>query len=104
MGSLQQGRSSWRILRDEETAFCGGSSRRKLYGCVVTLLDGQTDAPVGISKSFGGRNEEVGAEQMLLSWSQVSVPPFKLLECNLSLSCIKFFRDPSGTLSDDNCI
>ncbi len=73
MGTLQRGGASWRILRDEETAAYGGSSRRKLYGCLVTMADGRSDAPVGFAWGDGGRSGEAGAQQRLLSWSQVSV-------------------------------
>ena len=74
MGTLQRGRSSWRVLRDEETAAYGGSGRRKLYGCAITLFDGGKDAPIGVTWSDGGQNDVAGSEQRLLSWSQVSVP------------------------------
>ena len=74
MGTLQRGGSSWRILRDEETAAYGGSIRRRLYGCLVTMADGRSDAPVGVAWGDGGRSSEAGAQQRLLSWSQVSVP------------------------------
>ncbi len=33
-----QGSSGWRQLREAETEAYGGSSRRVLYGCVVTLI------------------------------------------------------------------
>lgn len=77
MGSLQKGRSTWRILRDEETVAYGGSNRRKLYGCMVTLFDWQTNEPIGVSWSNTcGPNKEGGLEQRLLSWSQVSMSKF----------------------------
>jgi hypothetical protein len=72
MGILQQGSSSWKILRDEETVVYGGSSRRKLYGCVITMSDGRSDAPNGGACSNTGQDTD--SEQRLLSWSQVSVP------------------------------
>ena len=34
-----QGDSAWRPLREAETEAHGGSSRRVLYGCVVTMIN-----------------------------------------------------------------
>jgi hypothetical protein len=74
MGTLQHGRSSWRILRDEETAAYGGSSRRKLYGCLVTLFDEPKDALLGATwkNDSDCRSHEEGLEHKIMSWSQVS--------------------------------
>ncbi len=46
LGKIVQGKSGWRPLREVETEEYGGSSRRVLYGCVVTLLsDGSSSMP-----------------------------------------------------------
>ncbi len=74
MGTLLHGHSSWRILRDEETVQYGGAGRRKLHGCVITMFDRQSEAPTGVTWSNDSRNNEVGLEQKLLSWSQVREP------------------------------
>jgi hypothetical protein len=41
-----QGRSAWRPLRQAETEAYGGSSRRVLYGCVVTMMNSNCNSSV----------------------------------------------------------
>ncbi len=89
MGVLQHGRSCWRILRDEETVVYGGSGRRKLYGCVITLYDGQKDAPDGVARSNGNRNNKEGSEQTLLSLSQVRHVCVPMSACWLNPSLVR---------------
>ena len=43
LGKIVPGRSAWRPLREAETEEYGGSSRRVLYGCVVTMIRSNSD-------------------------------------------------------------
>ena len=64
LGTIVPGVSRWRVLKEAETEVHGGSSRRKLYGCAVTLL--QAHAPMQ------GASGSPVFEQLLVTWSQVS--------------------------------
>jgi hypothetical protein len=61
LGTVLRGSCSWRTMNDAETAIHGGSSRRRLYGCVVTML--RPPAALG--------GDEDDSVQPLLTWSQV---------------------------------
>jgi hypothetical protein len=91
LGTIAPGISRWRVLKEAETEVHGGSSRRRLYGCTVTMLHanaqphGSASAgaegqqPAG-SVSFKGSPASGMAgqpmfEQLLLTWSQVSLMP-----------------------------
>jgi hypothetical protein len=82
LGTIVQGVSRWRVLKEAETEIHGGSSRRRLYGCAVTLLQQQALPQDG----SGAGAESLGAagsgalgpgppvlEQLLLTWSQASL-------------------------------
>ncbi len=73
LGTLSKSSSAWRTLSEAETAFWGGSSMRRLYGCVITLITVDTLTLPSDSSSLA----EVGGpdslfRQVLLTWSQVS--------------------------------
>ena len=78
LGKLVPGNSRWRVLKEAETEIHGGSSRRRLYGCAVTML--QTQGPQQGGNAEGAESPPVLAagseppvfEQLLLTWSQVS--------------------------------
>jgi hypothetical protein len=82
LGTIVPGISRWRVLKEAETEIHGGSSRRRLYGCAVTML--QPLAPLlspGTETQGAEDSESLGPgpaviEQLLLTWSQVR-PPFK---------------------------
>jgi hypothetical protein len=75
MGTVVRNKSTWRALSEEETERYGGSSLRRLYGCVFTLQFAQArqPAPGGNWKSRSlDCNEPVQEhEQQLLTWAQV---------------------------------
>ena len=82
LGKIVPGISRWRVLREPETEIHGGSSRRRLYGCTVTMLRAQGPLQVGSGEGANGLSDagngklELGPpvfEQQLLTWSQVSV-------------------------------
>jgi hypothetical protein len=94
LGAMAPGASRWRVLRETETELHGGSSRRRLYGCAVTLQRAPAPPPGGGNAGFegqaGGGGMGLGAplaggeapgsgppvyEQLLLTWSQVRLPP-----------------------------
>jgi hypothetical protein len=78
MGFVLRGKSKWRTLSEAETEIYGGSSLRRLYGCVFTMQNPQMHQPV---PGIGGktrRGSEITSsksvqeqEQQLLTWSQV---------------------------------
>ncbi len=85
LGTIVPGISRWRVLKEAETEVHGGSSRRRLYGCAVTMLQAQARLQEGSSDTKEG-TETFGAagswalghglpvfEQLLLTWSQVSL-------------------------------
>ncbi len=87
LGTITPGISRWRALREAETEIHGGSSRRRLYGCTVTMLrapaplqgGSSTDSEALGSESKESRSPWPGPEppefeQQLLTWSQVSLP------------------------------
>jgi hypothetical protein len=67
MGMVLPGKSKWRALSEAETEIYGGSSIRRLYGCVFNM---QCAAASG---SLGTTSKETiqEKEQQLLTWSQV---------------------------------
>jgi hypothetical protein len=71
LGTIVPGVSRWRVLKEAETEIHGGSSRRKLHGCTVTLLKAQTSLQDGRAEIPGGAGPPV-FEQLLLTWSQVN--------------------------------
>ena len=90
LGVIVPGISRWRVLKEAETEIHGGSSRRRLYGCTVTMLHPEAP-PEGCTGTIlraplqGVGGERLGAagsgtfgpgppvfEQLLLTWSQVS--------------------------------
>jgi hypothetical protein len=88
LGTIVPGISRWRVLREAETEMHGGSSRRRLYGCTVTMVHAQMarQATVTPAQSVSCAGPEMmgiaggGAlgpsppvfEQLLLTWSQVT--------------------------------
>ncbi len=69
LGSTRRGKSTWRELGEAETEKFGGSSRRRLYGCVLTMFSSRTR-----KTAFGGGTGMIrpeAFEQQLLTWSQV---------------------------------
>jgi hypothetical protein len=84
LGTIVPDISRWRVLKEAETEIHGGSSRRRLYGCTVTMLrasdslqggSGEGTARLGATGSGGaalGSSAPV-FEQQLLTWSQVSL-------------------------------
>ena len=84
LGKIVPGRSAWRPLRDAETEEYGGSSRRVLYGCVVTMVDSSGCSSVPAGENFTTMDElsSFGLNmassmqcntfrQLLLTWSRV---------------------------------
>ena len=79
LGFIRRSSSCWRPLNEAESEIYGGSTRRRLYGCAVTMLcpDKQPAVEVGSlgSCSFNMANEKRGPgglfKQLLLTWSQV---------------------------------
>ena len=82
LGTIVPGISRWRALKEAETEIHGGSSRRRLYGCTVTLLHAHAPLPEAGSGAgaemlggAGGKASGPGPpvfEQLLLTWSQVN--------------------------------
>ena len=78
LGMIVPGVSRWRVLKEAETEIHGGSSRRRLYGCTVTML--QARGPQQRGSGEGAESLPVVAagggpptfEQLLLTWSQVN--------------------------------
>jgi hypothetical protein len=81
LGTIAPGVSRWRALREAETEVHGGSSRRRLYGCSVTMLQAQQqgDNSSAVAKGNGGESSGTPGpgpplfEQLLLTWSQVCI-------------------------------
>jgi hypothetical protein len=79
LGTIVPDISRWRVLKEAETEVHGGSSRRRLYGCSVTML--QPQAPLEDRRRAVEGAGDGGApgpgplvfEQLLLTWSQVSL-------------------------------
>jgi hypothetical protein len=77
LGTIVPGISRWRVLKEAETEIHGGSSRRRLYGCTVTMLRPQAPLQGGSGESTKRTGEEGSRargpvfEQQLLTWSQV---------------------------------
>ena len=80
LGTIAPGISRWRVLKEAETEIHGGSSRRRLYGCSVTMI--QAQAPLHWQGGSGVGADVLGGagggppvfEQLLLTWSQASLP------------------------------
>jgi hypothetical protein len=94
LGTVQRGRSAWRALSQAESVAYGGSALRKLFGCVVTMLDTSNHVlPLPVTRSNGEAGREpltplqAGmaepsapssvrpdklAQRLLLTWSKVS--------------------------------
>jgi hypothetical protein len=78
LGTIVPGISRWRVLKEAETEVHGGSSRRTLYGCAVTMLQPQApleDGRCAVEGAGDGwaRPGPLVFEQLLLTWSQVSL-------------------------------
>ena len=84
LGTIVPGISRWRALKEAETEVHGGSSRRRLYGCTVTLLHAHAPLQEAGSGAAGAETREAGGgkalgpgppvfEQLLLTWSQASL-------------------------------
>jgi hypothetical protein len=80
LGTMAPGISRWRVLKEAETEIYGGSSRRRLYGCSVTMLPAPAPLQGGSSPGAEGTGAAGGGafgpgsqvfEQLLLTWSQV---------------------------------
>ena len=74
LGKVGRGKSTWRALGEAETEKYGGSSRRRLYGCVFTMFPGRTRRAASGGGTVGTRPLEETFEQQLLTWSQASLP------------------------------
>ena len=57
MGIIMRGKSAWRPLREAETEEYGGSTRRVLYGCAVTMMNGNCRGNAPMSWSFAKVDE-----------------------------------------------
>ncbi len=84
LGTMAPGISRWRALKDAETEIYGGSSRRRLYGCSVTMLCAPAPLQGGSSPGAGAAGGEFGTaspvfEQLLFTWSQVRILSILLL-------------------------
>jgi hypothetical protein len=78
LGTIAPGISRWRVLKEAETEIHGGSSRRRLYGCSVTMLRAPAPLQGGSSPGAGAAGGEFGPaspvfEQLLFTWSQVRI-------------------------------
>ena len=76
LGTVLQGSCRWRALSEAETAAYGGSTLRRLYGCVITMVKPDTHAPAGGHPDADMRKMSASCvgemlEQLLLTWSQV---------------------------------
>ncbi len=78
MGMVRRGKSKWRALSEVETEIYGGSSIRRLYGCVFTMQQAQIRQPASGGGGRLRRGSEITSsesvqeqEQQLLTWSQV---------------------------------
>ena len=82
LGTIVPGISRWRVLKEAEMEIHGGTSRRRLYGCTVTMSRlhakaSQDARSVGNEIQGGAASGVLGQgptlfEQLLLSWSQVN--------------------------------
>jgi hypothetical protein len=73
LGTVRGDKSTWRALSEVDTEKYGGSSRRRLYGCIVTMFHGRARMPAAGGGTVGGGLEAF--EQQLLTWSQVMIQP-----------------------------
>jgi hypothetical protein len=72
LGTVRRGLSTWRAMGEVDTEKYRGSSRRRLYGCVLTIFSGRAHKTVsGAGPSTAGTGSEA-FEQQLLTWSQAS--------------------------------
>ena len=74
LGTLCKNSSAWRILSEADTVVWGGSSMRRLYGCVITLVTEHTltlPLPSGSNSLAAMAGPDNLFRQVLLSWSQV---------------------------------
>jgi hypothetical protein len=82
LGTIVPGISRWRALKEAETEIHGGTNRRRLYGCTVTMSQLHAKAlqdarSVGTEIQGGAGSGVLGQgpplfEQQLLTWSQVN--------------------------------
>ncbi len=70
LGFVRRGKSTWRVLSEADTEKYGGSSRRRLYGCVFTMFTDRARMAASGGGTFGRGLEAF--EQQLLTWSQVA--------------------------------
>ena len=69
LGVVRRGQSTWQALSEADTEKYGGSSRRRLYGCVFTIFPDR--ARMAASGEVADGRGLVAFEQQLLTWSQV---------------------------------
>ncbi len=94
LGVVLRGKSKWRALSEAETENYGGSSLRRLYGCVFNIQRIQTRPPGDVgrtrSDSETATNEPVREyEQQLLTWSQVLQSPVFRLYSIERVGCLR---------------
>ena len=85
LGTVKRDLSAWSVVPQADMAALGGSSHRRLFGCVITMLDVSfavpgSVLPVSVPNSHGEVDgSPVTActsnfvQQRLLTWSKVSV-------------------------------
>ena len=71
LGMIVPGVSRWRVLKEAETELHGGSSRRRLYGCAVTLQAQASLQAASLERVDAADSRSPIFEQLLLTWSQV---------------------------------
>ncbi len=104
LGTIAPGISRWRVLKEAETEIHGGSSRRRLYGCTITMI--QAQAQLHWQGGSGVGADVLGAaggppvfEQLLLTWSQVSAVHHALHRVFRPADCRCCFRRTISTTS-----
>jgi hypothetical protein len=93
LGTLCRGSSEWQALSEKETATWGGTSLRRLYGCVITMVAQHSESQTLTSGScslaaVGGADHLF--RQVLLTWSQVFSNMKIILLLTLSIASIRF--------------
>jgi hypothetical protein len=75
MGKIMRGISSWRPMREAETEEYGGSTRRVLYGCAVTMLKGYCGGAGGNVPKSGSFAKQDEYQPLTLPKTKNSLQP-----------------------------